>query len=333
MNWLARPPLTLGIAFLGLALSVACTRRSNEKSDPKAQGRSVRENVWSGKAPSCSALPATCGPSGNEDCCKSPLVPGGTYARSYDAVDYRDSKSVATVSDFTLDKYEVTVGRFRAFVNAGGGTQAHPPEEGAGAHPKIRGSGWSSAWNAKLPADTASLKLALKCFVHQSWTDAAGSNENKPINCLDWYTAFAFCAWDGGRLPTEAEWNYAASGGAEQRYYPWSNPATSTAIDDSYAVYCGRTCSLQNVGSRSPKGDGKWGHSDLGGNAWEWMLDWDPVQYAVPCHDCALVKAGSYRAFRSGSNDDIAPTLRSATRHVNYPEIRTNIGARCARTP
>jgi formylglycine-generating enzyme required for sulfatase activity len=260
------------------------------------------------------------------------LVSGGTFARSYDGVDYLEQKSLATVSDFYLDQYEITVGRFRAFVNAGLGTQERPPADGAGAHPKIADSGWNSVWNQHLPMNTAALKTALKCFVHQSWTDSAGSNENKPINCLDWHTAFAFCAWDGGRLPTEAEWNYAASGGSEQRYYPWSQPAASTAIDDSFAVYCGGTCSLQQVGSRSPKGDGKWGQSDLGGNAWEWTLDWDPVQYPMPCQDCAAVTSGSYRAFRSGSNDDIAPTLRSATRHVYYPEYRGNIGARCARS-
>lgn len=51
----------------------------------------------------------------------------------------------------------------------------------------------------------------------------------------------------------------------------------------------------------------------------------------VPCIDCAVVEKGSYRAFRSGSNDDIAPTLRSATRHVYHPHHRGNIGARCAR--
>ncbi|WP_437568985.1 SUMF1/EgtB/PvdO family nonheme iron enzyme [Sorangium sp. So ce542] len=92
---------------------------------------------------------------------------------------------------------------------------------------------------------------------------------------------------------------------------------------------------MASIGGKdgSPKGDGKWGQSDLGGNAWEWTLDWDPVQYPMPCHDCAAVTAGSYRAFRSGSNDDLAPTLRSATRHVYYPEHRGNIGARCARTP
>ena len=73
------------------------------------------------------------------------------------------------------------------------------------------------------------------------------------------------------------------------------------------------------------------GPNGFGGNAWEWMLDWDPVNYPVPCHDCAIVSDGKYRAFRSGSNDDLAPTLRSATRHVYYPEYRGNIGVRCAR--
>jgi formylglycine-generating enzyme required for sulfatase activity len=262
------------------------------------------------------------------------LVPGGAFNRSYDRVDFLDPNYPATVSDFYLDKYEVTVGRFRVFVNAGMGTQKTPPAEGAGAHPRIAGSGWNSAWNTHLPANTAALKTALKCYAaYQSWTDTPGGNENKAVNCLDWYTALAFCAWDGGRLATEAEWNYAASGGSEQRYYPWSSPANSTAIDDSYAVYCGGTCKLHNVGSKSPKGDGKWGHSDLGGNAWEWTLDWSAGTYPMPCHDCAVVTGGSYRAFRSGSNDDIAATLRSAVRHVYYPEYRGVVGARCAGNP
>src|SRR5512141_1636217 len=105
------------------------------------------------------------------------------------------------------------------------GTQKSPPGEGAGAHPKIAGSGWSSTWNTHLSFDTAALRSALKCSAaSQIWTDMPGSNENKPVVCLDWYTAFAFCAWDGGRLATDAEWNYAASGGNEHRYYAWSSP-------------------------------------------------------------------------------------------------------------
>jgi sulfatase modifying factor 1 len=308
--------------LLGALLSGGCGR-----------GTSSDWRTWNGTALSCQSLAATCGPSGNDDCCKTLLVPGGTFKRSYDGVDYLDPNYPATVSDFYLDKYEVTVGRFRVFVDAGMGTQTSPPASGAAAHPGIAGSGWNATWNTHLPASTAALMMRIKCEAsYQTFTDTPGSNESRPVNCLDWYLAFAFCAWDGGRLATEAEWNYAAAAGTEQRYYPWSSPPSSTTIDDSYAVYCGGTCRVQNVGSKSPKGDGKWGQSDLGGNVWEWTLDWSEGAYPMPCHDCAVVAAGSYRAFRSGSNDDIAATLRSAVRHVYYPEYHGVVGSRCART-
>ncbi len=246
----------------------------------------------------------------------------------------------ATVSDFYLDKYEITVGRFRQFVNAGMGTQANPPAAGAGANPLIPGSGWDSAWNEWLATDAASLTANIKCpsvnGQNHTWTDAAGSNESKAMNCIEWHTAFAFCAWDGGRLPTEAEWNYAASGGSEQRYYPWSSPPTSTTIDDSYAVYCGGTCSIQNVGSKSPKGDGKWGQADLGGNLSEWTLDYlDP--YQTPCDNCAdlnnvvMWDIPSSREIRGGDFPDGAKGLQSAFRDFGSPGPDT-IGARCART-
>jgi formylglycine-generating enzyme required for sulfatase activity len=262
------------------------------------------------------------------------LAPGGTYYRSYDGVDHLDQSFPATVSDFYLDKYEVTVGRLRTFVSAGMGTRTNPPAEGAGAHPRIAGSGWRSAWNTELAADAAALKADLKCYAsYQTWTDAPGANEKKAANCVDWYTAFAFCVWDGGRIATEAEWMYAASGGSEQRYYPWSSPPSSTTIDESYAAYCGKTCwSMQDVGLR-PKGDGKWGHSDLGGNAWEWTLDWNSSAVPVPCHDCAVLDGGTWRNARSGAYNDLAATLRSATRHVYAPDYHGIIGLRCARTP
>lgn len=325
---------TIGVVLLTLLFSSAC-RRGNRHTAAPGETSSNLASVRTVSAPSCRNLAATCGPSGNDDCCKSLLVPGGTFFRSYDGLDYVEKVSPATVSDFYLDKYEVTVGRFRVFVNAGMGTQKTPPLTGAGAHPRIPGSGWDPAWNAKLAADSAALKTAHKCFEsYQSWTDEPEANESKPINCLDWYTAFAFCAWDGGRLATEAEWNYAASGGDEQRYYPWSSPPSSKIVDDTYTAYCGGTCkSLQNVGSKSPRGDGRWGQSDLGGNAWEWTLDANSPTFPMPCHDCAVIEGGPLRNFRSGAFDDIALTLRSATRHVYHPDYHGIIGVRCARSP
>lgn len=85
----------------------------------------------------------------------------------------------AAVNDFRLDKYEVTVGRFRAFVNAGMGTQSNPPSAQAGAHKDIVGSGWDASWNVNLAANTAVLIAAVKCdSTDQTWTDTPGPNEN-----------------------------------------------------------------------------------------------------------------------------------------------------------
>jgi formylglycine-generating enzyme required for sulfatase activity len=280
------------------------------------------------------------------------LVPGGTFYRSYDGVDNTDMSHPATVADFYLDKYEITVGRFRAFVNAGMGTQANPPAAGAGAHPLIPGSGWDSTWNTNLPANTPSLTASLTATTTRcgsfgsppTWTDTAGSNESNPISCIDWYAAFAFCAWDGGRLPTEAEWNYAASGGSEQRYYPWSSPPASTTIDASYAVYCddadfiAGSCVVQNVGSKSPKGDGKWGQADLGGNVLEWTLDYF-FGYQVPCDNCAdlnnviILGNSRRRVIRGGSCTEVASALQSATRNDVFLGVptTTDSGVRCVR--
>lgn len=276
--------------------------------------------------PSCADLPPTCGASGNESCCASSVVAGGSYSRS------NDSTSPATVSDFRLDKFEITVGRFRQFV---AGYPGNKPAAGAGEHPLITGSGWQTEWDASLALDQAALKVAVKCdSMQQTWTDMPGSNENKPINCINWHEAFAFCAWDGGRLVTEAEWNYAAAGGNEQRAYPWSNPPNSTTINSSYAVYNG--AELDGVGSKSPKGDGKWGQADMGGGVWEWNMDWYGDPYVKECSDCAVVSQGvaSERVIRGGSWDYDALYLLSSVRLFGTPAYHFSFtGARCARKP
>jgi formylglycine-generating enzyme required for sulfatase activity len=253
----------------------------------------------------------------------------------------------ATVSDFYLDKYEVTVARFRAFVIAGMGTQRNPPAAGAGAHASIANSGWDSSWNTSLPADATALKASLtNCEPGKpvwTWTDAPGGNDNRPLNCVSWYEAFAFCIWDGGYLPTEAESSYAALGGNLQRAYPWSVPASDLTIGASDASYdsTGTGCNshascvvtdLVNVGSL-PAGDALWGQSDLAGNVTEWVLDWYASAMINPCHDCANLTPSSARKCYNGALNTPAYALRGASRLFYSPPGGTwiNVGFRCAR--
>lgn len=300
---------------------------------------------------SCAGMPATCGAQGNDDCCASPAVPGGSFDRSYDLAGDAtsgDTSAPATVSAFRLDKYEVTVGRFRAFVEAGMGLSRSAPAPGAGAHEHLASSGWDASWNASLAANTLALVADLKCdATYQTWTDAAAANEHRPINCVSWYDAMAFCLWDGGYLPSEAEWNYAAAGGDQQRAYPWSSSAGPAAIEPSDASYSDAAgaancigdgmagCALTDllpVGSR-PAGDGRWGQSDLAGNVFEWLLDWQGP-YATPCTDCASLAPSPNRRLRGGAFASSITDLRSGVRNSNQPAIHVgNVGFRCARAP
>jgi formylglycine-generating enzyme len=299
--------------------------------------------------PSCIELPATCGPTSSSPCCDSPLVPGGTFDRSYDVGSdglFSDATFPATVSAFRLDAYEVTVGRFRAFVNAVMGTQEIPPSIGVGSR-SLNGesnqAGWDPSWDTNLATTPAALIADVKCdTTHQSWTDAPGSNESLPMNCITWYEAFAFCAWDSGFLPTEAEWNYAASGGDAQRAYPWSSPSATLDIDCTHANYdpgsnpsafCENPPNggVAHVGDASPKGDGRWGQADLGGNVLEWTLDGDGT-YSNPCDDCANLTNMSSRIIRGGSFLYDAPLQRGAARKAIMANFRSgDIGVRCAR--
>ena len=282
--------------------------------------------LLTGTPPSCLGLSATCGPDRKTSCCAASLVPGGTYDRSNLAV------APATVSDFGLDQYEVSVGRFRNFVKAY--TQA-ATQAGSGRNPNnlMLDPGWNAAWNAKLPATAAALSTTVKCD-NGTFTPEPGANESLPMTCLSWYEAFAFCIWDGGRLPTEAEWNYAAAGGSEERSHPWGN----SVPDDDHAVFCPGSCGvMQTVGTKAPKGGGKWGQVDLVGNVWEWNVDVFVSPYPQStCQDCATTtaSASSTRVFRGGSAANGAAVLLSATRNSRDPnDHNAFIGVRCARNP
>lgn len=287
---------------------------------------------------SCAASGAgrtDCGASGDESCCTSLPVPGGT-------VKLDDTHS-ATVSDYRLDKYEITIGRFRAFVDAWlGGWR---PSMGAGKHAHLNGGnglsvstggyepGWDSAWNKNLAASKGDWDTNLSCGAPgQGWTNDAGGNEKRPISCATWYETAAFCIWDGGFLPSEAEWQYAAAGGSENRQYPWGAAAPS----DGLAVFCGGSCdAAQNIGSK-PSGNGKWGQSDLAGNVAEWTMDAYGSPYPLPASTDYYVDVipASYRTLRGGWFGFEELLLAARNRYYDIPMARyDSTGGRCARLP
>ena len=294
-----------------------------------------------------------------ESCCTSNGLPGGSFDRSYDnhSTGWRNPAFKASVSAVRLDRFEVTLGRFRGFFAALTGSDAGVdggngwrPAAGSGKHTHLNGGqglldrssgayerGWLPAWNAHL----SSIESQLACG--GTW-DTSNTPADAPISCVTWPVAYAFCIWDGGFLPSEAEWNFAAAGGDEQRIYPWSVGGSMDAgISCANANYVvASACSGQpfSVGTASPAGDGKWGHADLAGNVLEWTLDVYNLSYAVPCVDCAYLPPDAadggvtLRVQRGGAFVSTASKVLASYRGFN-PELATSFvaGFRCARTP
>jgi formylglycine-generating enzyme required for sulfatase activity len=301
-----------------------------------------------------------CGASG-ESCCTSLAVTSGTFYRTYENTGdgATNEADPATISTFQLDKYDVTVGRFRQFVMAWDDGAGWQPPVGSGKHTHLNGGrglvneaappGYETGW---MPSDDGSIAPTdanLACettgagaeYFLTTWTSTAGGQEGLPINCVNWYEAYAFCIWDGAFLPSEAEWEYAATGGSAQFEYPWGSTAPGTA--SLYAIYgcfypngsgkCSGIASIAPVGMAT-KGAGPWGQLDLAGNMWQWNLDWYSSNYISPCTDAAYLTATSTRVNRGGDFTSVSSNLFPSERDSASPSARsTSFGFRCARTP
>ncbi|WP_437605776.1 bifunctional serine/threonine-protein kinase/formylglycine-generating enzyme family protein [Sorangium sp. So ce834] len=223
----------------------------------------------------------------------------------------RPPHEVTLTRAFDLDRTEVTVAAYQRCVDAGRCTPSglHGPRA-SDADVEQRGALCTAADPAKA---------------------------QHPISCVDQAQAAAYCAFVGKRLPTEAEWEYAARG-ADGREYPWGNepPGCAHAVVSRPA---GQGCGAigkgtQEVGSATA-GASPSGALDMAGNVWEWVADgWDPGAYAKGAQTDPQVPAtGSKGVLRGGSWDFSASTAKSTFRLAFDREAGdVSTGFRCART-
>jgi formylglycine-generating enzyme required for sulfatase activity len=250
-----------------------------------------------------------------------------------------------TLDPFYIDIYPVTNERFREFVST------------AGFRTDAERFGWSFVFQGHIPPEQLTRGVDRAAAGIRWWYKVDGadwrhpegpdsdiaSRPHHPVVHVSWNDAVAFCEWEGKRLPTEAEWEYAARGGLEQKAYPWGDELTPGGrhlcniwqgeFPDRDTGEDGYTA-VAPVDAYPPNG---YGLHTITGNAWEWCSDWFHPLYHItatrrnpvgpPEGIARTMKGGSYLCHRSYCN-----RYRVAARTSNTPDsTTTNISFRCVR--
>jgi formylglycine-generating enzyme len=244
---------------------------------------------------------------------------------------------------FSIDPVAVTNARFAAFVEATG----HVTD--------AERYGWSFVFGGLLPDDFPETRGVAHApwwreVPEAAWNHPEGPQSNldgrdrHPVVHVSWNDAAAFCAWSGARLPTEAEWEYAARGGLEQHHFPWGDELEPGG-EHRMNVFQGRfpgenTCADGYAGTAPvdaypPNG---YGLRNMTGNVWEWCADWFAAEYyaASPADDPDGPAAGTHRVMRGGSYlcyPSYCNRYRVDARSASAPDSSTgNVGFRVATT-
>jgi len=252
-------------------------------------------------------------------------VPAGQFEMGIEGgrSDEGPAHTVA-LDSFWIDRTEVRVAQFRAFAEA------------TGYQTEAEKAGWAYVWR---DGDSQWEQIVGADWLHPQGPESDAADDH-PVVQVNWVDVAAYCAWAGARLPTEAEWEYAARG-PEARLYPWGEafdgarlnscdiicPARlrDTSLDDGYRF----TAPVSSF----PDGASWCGAHDLAGNVYEWVADWYGAEYYAgsPPENPQGPATGEYRVRRGGSwlngPDEACGACRDYTRPI--PPSK-DTGFRCA---
>lgn len=274
-------------------------------------------------------------------------VPGGEFLMGTDdpqgfPADGEGPVRRVGVRPFFIDRCAVSNAQFAAFVRA------------TGYQTEAERFGWSFVFYQFVPPGGPVQVLGTSQPAPWWWAvkescwrmpEGPGSTirerRNHPVVQISWHDAMAYCAWAGKRLPTEAEWEYAARGGREQQRYPWGDDLTPDGVHRCN-IWQGRFPEHNAVedGYRGTAPVDAFPPNDyrlhnMVGNVWEWCADWfSPTDHrdgprdnptGPPAGVAKVMRGGSYLCHHSYCN-----RYRVAARSANTPESATgNLGFRC----